>query len=204
MSEELKPLPCPFCGGEPTTLARPDNIDGTEFYAAVACYCGGYSACAHKGAQRKTQDDATAEAIAAWNRRAQPAAPAEPKGADGLPVSAPRLYADEEPPGHADHGSKARDLFDAAPLVAPEPAPGWCKHCRQYTIDEPLPATDAEPLTDARAEALAKEAFEAGFQAPVTYNDKLINSVEGAWAKNKDFILRAHGIEAAIRAKGEH
>ena len=135
---------------------------------------------------------------------AQPAAPAEPKGADGLPVSAPRLYADEEPPGHADHGSKARDLFDAAPLVAPEPAPGWCKHCRQYTIDEPLPATDAEPLTDARAEALAKEAFEAGFQAPVTYNDKLINSVEGAWAKNKDFILRAHGIEAAIRAKGEH
>jgi len=48
-------------------------------------------------------------------------APAEPKGADGLPVSAPRLYADEEPPGHADHGSKARDLFDAAPSVVPEP-----------------------------------------------------------------------------------
>ncbi len=67
---------------------------------------------------------------------AQPAAPAEPKGADGLPVSAPRLYADEEPPGHADHVSKARDLFDAAPSVAPEPAPVaykvWhreAKHC---------------------------------------------------------------------------
>lgn len=46
---------------------------------------------------------------------------AEPKGADGLPVSAPRLYADEEPPGHADHVPKARNLFDAAPPVAPEP-----------------------------------------------------------------------------------
>jgi hypothetical protein len=21
-----------------------------------------------------------------------------------------------------------------------EPAPGWCKHCQQYTIEEPLPA----------------------------------------------------------------
>ena len=54
-------------------------------------------------------------------RKILTAAPAEPKGADGLPVSAPRLYADEEPPGHADHGSKARDLFDAAPSEAPKP-----------------------------------------------------------------------------------
>lgn len=72
MSEELKPLPCPFCGGEPTVVARPDNIDGTEFYAAVACYCGGYSACAHKGQRCKTQDEALADTISAWNRRAQP------------------------------------------------------------------------------------------------------------------------------------
>lgn len=29
-----------------------------------------------------------------------------------------------------------------------EPAPGWCKHCRQYTVDEPLPAEadKAEPV----------------------------------------------------------
>lgn len=56
---------------------------------------------------------------------------AEPKGADGLPVSAPRLYADEEPPGHADHVPKARNLFDAAPPVAPEPV----VHCWSVSVD---------------------------------------------------------------------
>ena len=79
--------------------------------------------------------------IEEWNRRAQPAAPAEPKGADGLPVSAPRLYADEEPPGHADHGSKARDLFDATPSVAPEPVAweggeGWESLAWELCADE--------------------------------------------------------------------
>ena len=26
------------------------------------------------------------------------------------------------------------------PAAPTEPAPGWCKHCQQYTIEEPLPA----------------------------------------------------------------
>ena len=33
-----------------------------------------------------------------------------------------------------------------------EPAPGYCKHCKQYTIEEPLPAAplqDAQPLRGA-------------------------------------------------------
>lgn len=63
-------LPCPFCGGEPTTTERPDNIDGTEFFFAVACYCGRYSASAHKMAVRKTPDQAKQDAIEAWNTRA--------------------------------------------------------------------------------------------------------------------------------------
>lgn len=29
---------------------------------------------------------------------------------------------------------------------APAPAPGYCKHCKQYTIDEPLPAEPAPAL----------------------------------------------------------
>jgi hypothetical protein len=35
-----------------------------------------------------------------------------------------------------------------AALAQPEPAPGWCKHCRQYTIEEPLLAapTVVEPV----------------------------------------------------------
>jgi Lar family restriction alleviation protein len=62
--------PCPFCGGTPSTIERPDNIDGTEFFYAVSCYCGGYSACAHKMAKCKTPEQAKADAIAAWNTRA--------------------------------------------------------------------------------------------------------------------------------------
>lgn len=70
MSTTPTPLPCPFCGAAPTIVERPDNIDGTEFFYAFACYCGGYSACAHKMAVRKTPEQAKADAIAEWNRRA--------------------------------------------------------------------------------------------------------------------------------------
>lgn len=70
---ELKPLPCPFCGGAPQSVERPDNIDGTRFFYALACYCGGYSACAHKMAVEPTPEQAKRTAIEAWNRRAQPA-----------------------------------------------------------------------------------------------------------------------------------
>lgn len=36
----------------------------------------------------------------------------------------------------------------SAPAAPTEPAPGWCKHCRQYTIQEPLQAapTVVEPV----------------------------------------------------------
>ena len=68
MHEPLKN--CPFCGGAPTTIERPDNIDGTQFFYAIACYCGHHSACAHKMAVRKTPEIAKADAIAAWNTRA--------------------------------------------------------------------------------------------------------------------------------------
>ena len=69
MTEPTELLPCPFCGGAPTTIERPDNIDGTQFFYAIACYCGRYSACAHKMAVRKTPEIAKADAIAAWNTR---------------------------------------------------------------------------------------------------------------------------------------
>ena len=63
------PFGCPFCGQPPKVAERPDNIDGTGFFCAVACYCGGYSATAHKMAVRPTPEAARADAIAAWNRR---------------------------------------------------------------------------------------------------------------------------------------
>jgi Lar family restriction alleviation protein len=79
MSKTKALKPCPFCGAKPGTLARPDNIDGTEFYAAVFCHCDGYSATAHAGCRRKTQDEATSAAHAAWNHRAALAAQQAPE-----------------------------------------------------------------------------------------------------------------------------
>jgi len=39
-------------------------------------------------------------------------------------------------------------LAQPEPAAPTEPAPGWCKHCQQYTIDEPLQAepTVGEPV----------------------------------------------------------
>ena len=70
MNDNLPPLPCPFCGEQPQTTERPDNIDGTQFFFALACYCGSYHANAHKMAIRKTPEQAKADAIGAWNARA--------------------------------------------------------------------------------------------------------------------------------------
>jgi len=37
----------------------------------------------------------------------------------------------------------------APPAPTLNPAPGYCKHCKQYTIEEPLPAPSAEPTVPA-------------------------------------------------------
>lgn len=84
MSADTTPglAPCPLCGGELSIVERPDNIDGTEFFYSLACYCGGFSARAHQMAVRKTPEQAKADAIAAWNRRAPAPAPQGPTDAE--------------------------------------------------------------------------------------------------------------------------
>ena len=63
--------PCPFCGERPRLTLRPDDAEATTtYFAAVACYCGGYSACAHKMATAPTADEAETKVRAAWNCRA--------------------------------------------------------------------------------------------------------------------------------------
>jgi Lar family restriction alleviation protein len=62
--------PCPFCGERPRLTLRPDDAEALTYFAAVACYCGGYSACAHKMATAPTADEAEAKVRAAWNCRA--------------------------------------------------------------------------------------------------------------------------------------
>jgi Lar family restriction alleviation protein len=61
---------CPFCGQRPHLTVRADDAEATTYFAAVACYCGGYSACAHKMATAPTADEAEAKARTAWNCRA--------------------------------------------------------------------------------------------------------------------------------------
>ena len=41
-------------------------------------------------------------------------------------------------------------LYTTPPAAQPAPAPGYCKHCKQYTIEEPLPAVQRQwvGLTD--------------------------------------------------------
>lgn len=72
MSEELKP--CPFCGQKiKPPKSRQASTDRSEgFVAFAACYCGGYSATAHKMGRGNTEAEAIQEVIALWNRRAQP------------------------------------------------------------------------------------------------------------------------------------
>lgn len=67
-AEPLKP--CPFCGERPRLTLRPDDAEASTYFAAVACYCGGYSACAHKMATATTADEAEAKARSLWDDRA--------------------------------------------------------------------------------------------------------------------------------------
>jgi Lar family restriction alleviation protein len=60
MSEKL--LPCPFCGGAAT-------VGANEYYDGANTF---YIYCASCGVQQTTTKIRTDEAIAAWNRRAQP------------------------------------------------------------------------------------------------------------------------------------
>jgi len=66
---------CPFCGRRPVLTVRPDNAEATSYFAAVACFCDGYAACAHKYATAAEADEAERLAREAWNRRTT-AAPA--------------------------------------------------------------------------------------------------------------------------------
>jgi hypothetical protein len=75
------PLPCPFCARTPKVAEQPaSDAEGGGYLCFIACFCDGFSACAHKMARGETADAARADAIAIWNRRAAPAASSEGSG----------------------------------------------------------------------------------------------------------------------------
>ena len=60
---------CPFCGRIPRLMIRPDDAGLKSHFASVVCYCGGYSACAHKMATAPTAEEAEDKVRSAWNCR---------------------------------------------------------------------------------------------------------------------------------------
>jgi hypothetical protein len=115
-TDELKP--CPMCGGSPNKPAKnggSDERSGYNFTVTVACKCGlRIDRASHQGKQGWCDDSgqAEAEAIAAWNSRAQPAAPAVCPSCDGTgKISGlPCAWC-----------MRSAAPADAAPSVAPEP-----------------------------------------------------------------------------------
>jgi hypothetical protein len=139
---ELKP--CPMCGGAPNKPAKnggSDERSGYNFTITVACKCGlRIDRASHQGKQGWCDDSgqAEAEAIAAWNRRAQPAAPAILMSAvfvkEGADDFAPQRLL---PCGSAVYLVPP----DAAPSVAPEPVAweggeGWESLAWELCADE--------------------------------------------------------------------
>jgi len=156
---------CPFCGDEPRTIERPDNIDGTEFFYAVMCYCGGYSATAHKMATRKTPEQAKVDAIEAWNRRALSAqAPAMP--ADFAPslLAVVRIYTEQADAGIADDGELFRAVCRVAGVAQALPA----AEPFGYFKAQPFGWTDCAE-TDEGAVALYERPQHHAGQVPATH-----------------------------------
>lgn len=130
--------PCPFCGNRPYLTVRPDNAEATTYFAAVACFCGGYSACAHKMATAPQADEAETLARTAWNRRA---------AIDALPASVPS----GEPAAKKPHGCEhlnGQFCGKAGPCLYPQCAP------TVPAAPAPAPPPDAQALQQARWEGI--------------------------------------------------
>ena len=191
MSEELKPRDCPFCGGQALSMS-----EGSTFrWRVLSCDCCGANAgetrikTAGEGTQEDWAANCKAEAIAAWNRRAQPAAPA---------VDARMCLCKDRPlsacPGEWEPGCDlgnnpafVRRSPNAAPSVAEQPEPvawmwqheetgrtgfvagdfdraHWEEHNPRLKIISPcFSHPPREPLTDERLHTFLNAAAGEGF-----------------------------------------
>ena len=73
-------------------------------------------------------------------------------------------------------------------LAQPEPAPGYCQHCKQYTIEEPLPAQpEQEPVAGEYATCLEDgERVLIASVLPVGYGGNKTRTVRVVWPDGMD------------------
>ena len=73
-------------------------------------------------------------------------------------------------------------------LAQPEPAPGYCQHCKQYTIEEPLPAQpEQEPVAGEYAVCLEDgERVLIASVLPVGYGGNKTRTVRVVWPDGMD------------------
>jgi hypothetical protein len=97
---------------------RPDNAEATSYFAAVACFCGGYAACAHKDATASEADEAERLAREKWNGRA---AHPQPKGT--------------VPPGYRLIPEEFMDWVGALPASKAEQRLAWLHSSESNNVD---------------------------------------------------------------------
>jgi hypothetical protein len=70
---------------------------------------------------------------------------------------------------------KDGDLVYTTPPAQPAPAPGYCKQCKQYSIEEPLPAAQRQWvwLTDEEFEDIVEECDGVGWDVAQAIKSKL-------------------------------
>ena len=189
MTEELTPLPCPFCGGS--------IVEPLFTYYAQCSNCG----CEGPYQRGGTSPTMPAEAIAAWNRRAQP----EPA------ASACRICAETEPHTGACGSNDPRALCNApaAPSVAPESAPVaykvWhreAKHCFCLASELPTEFRSDTGEPDGYFGGKVQPLFAHPPRAPLT--DAQLRAVYANSAKNhQTWEQFARAIEAAHGIRGQ-
>lgn len=127
-------LPCPFCGRRPVLTVRPDNAEATSYFAAVACFCAGYAACAHKDATASEADEAERLAREKWNCQSakpqpQAAQPLTDAARDVLAERQRQISAEGWTPEHDDEhadGSLSQAALTYIEWVHGDYEPGLC------------------------------------------------------------------------------
>jgi len=204
-TNELKP--CPMCGGSPNKPAKnggSDERSGYNFTVTVACKCGlRIDRASHQGKQGWCDDSgqAEAEAIAAWNSRAQPAAPADAEpsvapepvaweGGEGWESLAWELCADE-------NGEDACNelIWEGGPI--PEPwGDRWMKYEGEAKrlialVHKHAAHPPRAPLTEEQRRDLVKE---CGFDWQRGYIPLFEGDPTNRYAVLVEAVEAAHGI----------